>query len=88
MTRYEALSAQAEYQHHKQELEQRFADLTLTDLNATRLGLRRAQSCSFKWSDGERQVLLVEVDASTYRILYNPRSPLNQQIRATLEWIN
>jgi hypothetical protein len=86
ITRYSGLTASTVYQMHRQELEQRFAALAITPLEQGTLVSKPAQTYSFEWQQGKRLVYLVQTGQSTYRVLYNPKLPLNAQILATLEW--
>gem|GEM_PF-5488940 len=45
-----------------------------------------AYEYSFKWKHGARIVRLIEIENATYRILYDPSSPLNARILSTLRW--
>ncbi len=88
VTKYEGLSAKEEYQRHSAVLTAIFDDVVITVLKEIRTASRRAHEYSFEWTEGIRSVILVEIAGTTYRILYDPRSPLNLQILSTLEWIH
>jgi hypothetical protein len=88
VTRYDPLSAHAEYQRHHHSLSRQFDPLTVSDLTATPVGSLPAYQYTFEWDQGRRSVLLVERGNSTYRILYNPRFAINGQILSTVQWIN
>jgi len=70
-------------------LEKRFEldDFAITGLNETRLVLQPAYEYAFKWRQKERAVILVQKDRAVYRIIYDPHSPLNLQVLATIEFI-
>jgi hypothetical protein len=85
LTRYPPMPGEDEYRQHKPYLEGRFGEGAVTDLTETRVASRSAQTYAFAWPDGERVVLLVRTATATYRVIYNPRSPLNAAILATLE---
>jgi len=38
----------------------------------------------FRWEEGERAVLLLQVGNDTYRVIYDPRSELSREVIATL----
>jgi hypothetical protein len=46
-----------------------------------------AQSFTFSWQKGARQVLFFDVDPVTYRVIFDPRSKLNYQILSTFELV-
>jgi hypothetical protein len=73
-----------EYARHKGYLEQRFGAGATTELTATSLGRWPGWAYAFQWEQGERSVLLLPVLHDTYRIIYDPRSPLNMQVIATI----
>lgn len=86
VTRFESLSAKAEYQQHKKTLPQQFQSLKISELRETVFVSHPAFEYSFGWDQGNRTVLLIEDGEVTYRILYNPRFPVNLQILSTVEW--
>ena len=85
---YPNLLPREEYEQHRAYLEQRFDDLAITELQETSLALLPAYAYSFKWDQGERAVLLIPKDQATYRVIYDPRSPLNAQVLSTTEFID
>jgi hypothetical protein len=86
--KYDALSAKAEYQRHKEYLLKQFDSLVISELDETMLASLPGYEYTFRWDQGERIVLLVERGSTTYRIIYDPRFPVNLQILSTLEWLN
>ena len=86
VTKYSALLARIEYQQHKAELEKRFSELVITESKEISWKSLPAYEYSFEWSKGTRSVILFERNGATYRILYDPRSPLNNQMLSTFEW--
>ena len=82
--RFRGLSPQDEHERHRAYLEQRFGAGSVTPLSETSHGEQPAWEYSFRWKDGERSVLLLELDGDTYRILWNPRSELNLRVVATV----
>ena len=78
------VSPQEEYERHGRYLEQRFGTDSVMPLDETTFGERPAWTYGFRWDDGERSVLSLEVDGDTYRILWNPHSDLNGQVVATV----
>lgn len=87
ITCFSDLTARDIYQRHRLELEQRFADLAIAPLEPAELASRPALSYSFTWGEGRRAAFLIEAGEEVCRILYDPVSPLNAQIFATIEWI-
>ena len=86
ITKYQDLSAQMEYQQHKDNLEKRPERFAVTDLKEIRWMSQPAYEYSIKWSQAARVARLIETENNTYRILYDPYSPLNVQILLTLQW--
>ena len=78
------LAPEDEYLSHRPFLEQRFGPGAVTELTETTLRGLPAWSYGFRWDDGERSVLLLQVDDDTYRVIHDPRSPLNADVVATL----
>lgn len=88
VTHYPGLEAEAEYQTHKTALLQNSAlkDFSMTGLDEGWLGSRAVYKYMFHWAQGERAVILVPQTQALYRLLYDPRSALNMQVLATLEF--
>jgi len=84
VVRFRELAPQDEYLHHRPYLEQRFGADSVTALAETSLREWPAWAYAFRWNEGERSVLLLQVASDTYRIIYDPRSELNAQVIATL----
>lgn len=75
-SRFVGLTPEDEYARHRPYLEQRFGEGAVSALAGDRY--------SFRWSDGERAVSLRRVGDETYRFIYDPRSPLNEEILLTV----
>lgn len=88
VSKYDALTAEAEYQRHKEYLLKQFHPLQITALINTPFASLPACRYTFEWDQGERTVILVERGDATYRIIYNPRFPVNLRILSTVEWID
>ena len=86
IAKYDDLSPQIEYQHHKMNLEQRADRFVISELKEIRWMSQPAYEYSIKWRQGTRIVMLIEADKATYRILYDPYSPLNVQVLSTMQW--
>ncbi|HET9909376.1 MAG TPA: hypothetical protein VFQ23_22200 [Anaerolineales bacterium] len=86
ITKYQDLSPQMEYEQHKENLERRPEKFVLTDFREIGWMSQPAYEYSLRWSQGSRVVRLIEFENSTYRVLYDPFSPLNVQILLTLRW--
>jgi hypothetical protein len=84
MTCFPNLSPREEYGRHQPSLEQRFGTGATTALTETTLGSWPAWAYAFRWDQGERSVILLPLDHDTYRILFDPRSPLSSQVIATI----
>ena len=87
VSKYEALSAEGEYVHHKADLLRQFHPLTISEMKPVICASLPAYEYTFGWDQGERTVILLERGGATYRILYNPRFPVNLQILSTMEWL-
>lgn len=86
ITKYVDLPAQVEYHKHKEYLKSRPDDYMVSDLQNIRWMSQIAYEYSIKWRQGARIVKLIETDDATYRVLYDPNSPLNVQVLSTLQW--
>jgi hypothetical protein len=72
------------YRAMKQGLSEQFRDLQISEPQATtRLGLP-ATEFEFAWEDKARRAVLVDASGGTCRIVYNPKSALNEQVLETL----
>lgn len=87
ITNYPRLSARQAYERHCQDLQIRLDGVSITPLTACRWKARPASQYAFQWEQSTRTVLLIERKEGTLRILYDPRSSLNEQILSTLDWI-
>jgi hypothetical protein len=86
MAKYINLSPPVEYQRHKESLEKRPDRFIVSELKEIRWLSQSAYEYSLKWKQGTRTVRLIEADNVTYRILYDPYSPLNVQVLSTVQW--
>lgn len=86
ITQYLNLPLGQLYMRHRQELESRFEEVVVSSLEPATLVSRSAQAYSFMWPQRQRKVFLVEFGLAVCRILFNPLSPLNEKILATIEW--
>jgi hypothetical protein len=84
---YAALTPQVEYAQHTAYLAVRFAEqaFAATALTPTRLDRRAAFTYGFRWDTFERKVVLVPFEPQLCRLIYNPQSPLNAEVLATVE---
>jgi hypothetical protein len=84
LARYPDRSPHDEYRLHRPYLVERFGEDAVTALAETTFGEWPAWSYSFRWDEGERAVLLLCISRDTYRVIYDPRSELNERIVRTL----
>ena len=84
LVRFPDRSPHDEYRLHRPSLIERFGEDAVTALTETTFGDWPAWSYSFRWDDGERAVLLLSVSRDTYRVIYDPRSELNDRVLRTL----
>ena len=87
VSKYDLLTAEAEYQHHKKYLLKQFQQLVISKLKETVCASLPASEYTFEWDQGKRNVILVEREDATYRILYNPSFSVNFQILSTMDWL-
>jgi hypothetical protein len=88
VTLYSDLPAQAGYAELEAALKSRFGkDVSISELQNATLAALPVLECAFRWPQGERRVIFVQRGKALYRLLYNPRSPLNKQILATVEFL-
>jgi hypothetical protein len=88
VSKYDSLTAESEYQRHKEFLPTQFRLLAITELKETHCASLPACEYTFEWDQGIRTVMLVERDEATYRILYNPRFSVNLEILSTVQWLS
>jgi hypothetical protein len=84
VARFGGIAPQDEYANHRPFLERRFGRGSVTELAETTLLQRPAWTYGIRWPEAERTVLLLHLEPDTYRIIYDPRSELNEQVLATL----
>lgn len=83
-TRFAGRTPHDEYSRHRPYLEQRFGQGAVDDLTETMLGGRPASRYAFHWEAGERAVVSLGLAGETYRLIYDPSSPLNEEILSTV----
>ena len=59
---------------------------TVTDLAKTTLAELPAHEYSFTWNGNERKVILVVQAEWLFRVIYDPSSPINLDIVATIRF--
>ena len=84
LSRFVGISPQDEYASHRPFLEQRWGDGAVTELAETALLERQAWRYGIRWPEADRVVLLLPLDGYAYRVIYDPRSELNEDVLATL----
>jgi hypothetical protein len=84
LVRFFGLTPEEEYASHRPALERGFGAGSVTALDQTSVQGRPAWTYGFRWDEGERAVLLLQVGGDTYRLIYDPRSPLNDEVVETL----
>ena len=85
---FRGITPEQEYANHKPHLQDRFGAEAVTALTETRVGDRPASTYGIRWKDSERTVLLLQAGADTYRLIYDPRSPLNEQVVETVVFLD
>ena len=84
VARFPARTPHDEYATHRPSLEQRFGVDSVTELTETSMRELPSWTYGFRWEEGERAVLLLQVGNDTYRVIYDPRSELSREVIATL----
>jgi hypothetical protein len=88
LVRFPELAPEDEYRAHVSFLEKRFGPGAVTELARTTVRGLQAWSYGIRWEDAERVVLLLQVDGDTYRVIHDPRSPLNAEIVESLRLVD
>jgi hypothetical protein len=88
--RYRDLLPHDDYQRHRAYLEQRFAkeSFTISELIDHSLAGTAVKQYAFQWDAKQRVAILIQQGPATYRIIYDPVSPINVQILSTVELIS
>jgi hypothetical protein len=88
VARFRGITPQDEYANHGTYLKRRFGTENVTDLTGASLLDRQAWTYAFSWDEEatpmERRALLLPVGGDTYRVIYDPRSKLNDEVIATI----
>ncbi len=84
VTCYYALTAREGYDQLKEGMQERFGECTVTELQKTRLNGSPAFVFSFQCPFIHRKVYFLEKASATYRVLYDPTLPLNEQVLASV----
>jgi hypothetical protein len=88
VARFRGIAPEEEYLNHSPYLKERFGADAVTELTGTTVLGREAWTYAFRWDeDGrpmERSALLLHVAGDTYRVIYDPRSKLNDEVIATI----
>ncbi len=87
VSRHLHVSAHEWYAHEARGLRARFADVRVTPLQASTVAEQPAFTFSFRWAEGQRTAVLIEQNTALYRILYDPRSPYNLELLATIAFV-
>ena len=83
IVRFELLPHEEEHARHKAFLEGRSDEHAVSKLEPATLAGRPADTYAFSFPEGRRIALLLSTAAWTYRVIYNPESPLNDEVIAT-----
>ena len=85
VTRHLNMTAASLYQKERDSVfSQRQA--MVTDLSKTTFAESPAHEYSFTWNGKERKVVLIEQAEWLYRVIYDPRSPVNLDIVGTIQF--
>lgn len=84
IARYLQTLPQTIYKRECAFLVERFPGVSISELQASAIAGYPAFEFSFRWSEGERTVVLFEKQNMLYRVIYDPRQPLTVQAVATL----
>ena len=86
MTKYPETTAEEEYARHRPDLEQRWEELSITELEDAEFASSPAKRYVFRWPEGERVVMLIPGDGALCRVLWDTASVLNPDVLATVEF--
>jgi hypothetical protein len=86
VARYANLLAEESYKLFREGIEKRGDEFSISELKETELAKQPAFECFVKGPGMERVVTFIQKGETLYRVIYNPQSPLNEQILATLEF--
>lgn len=78
---------EAEQARFRGEVERRADYVDASEPLETTAGGREACAFSFRLSDRERAAIFVADGADAYRIIYDPRSPINVTMLSTIEFV-
>ncbi len=87
VARYANLLAEESYKLFREGIEKRGVEFSAGELKETELASQPAFECFVKGPGMERVVTFIQKGETLYRVIYNPQSPLNEQILATLEFL-
>jgi hypothetical protein len=82
--RFSNLTPREEYRRHRPYLEQRGGTSAVSAPRAATLAGIPALAYRFRVGERERAALAIQAGRDAYRIIYDPRSPLNAQVVATM----
>ncbi|MCI0399502.1 MAG: hypothetical protein L0332_32175 [Chloroflexi bacterium] len=90
VARYLDLSWRTGYEQFKEVITRQFDGLEMNELVESTVASQPAFTFSFRWPAvtglTERTALFIPRGNVLYRVIYNPRSPLNLQVLSTLEF--
>lgn len=87
VTRYPGLTPEEGYEQFKQKLVRQFGGVEIGRLEGAMVAGRPGFTFTFRWTAATRTALFVPSNGILYRIVYNPQSPLNEQVLSTLSFI-
>lgn len=80
---YATLSISEAMALFKKEAAERISDLEIRETQEITFASRKGYRFSIRWPGKERVITYIEEGEMVYRIIYDPASPLNEQILAT-----
>lgn len=85
---YPTLSLAEAMTHFKQELVAQTQEVVIGEAVDIMFGAYAGCRFSVRWPEKKRVITFFVRDGATYRVIYNPASPLNGQILATLAFMD
>ncbi|HEY8172824.1 MAG TPA: hypothetical protein VIH21_07035 [Dehalococcoidia bacterium] len=80
VVRFPLMAPDDEYAAHRAGLEKQFGAGSVSELRAAEFARRQARAYTFAWPEGRREAIFFSTPGWSYRVIYNPASPLNASV--------
>lgn len=84
---YSRLSLAEAMEAFKTDVSERIENLSFGEVIETSIGSQTASRLTLRWPDKEREIYFLEKDGMIYRIICNPRAPINRQILQSVRFL-